>query len=120
MPASRSAARIAVAAGAPVVVAEDGDAAERRADPPERRRHVGRAQRLRERRVVVDVVAEQRDEVRALAVDERRDALDLLEAHVRRARVEVGDEREAEAVVGRAASGRAAARSAARARAAAR
>jgi len=83
---------------APVVVAQDGDDAERgpqcREAPGDGR---GRDART-EAHLGVDVVAEEQDEVGPLRIDRRDEARDALRAHVRRPGVEVGHERDAQAV----------------------
>ena len=81
----------------PVVVAEHGDDAERRAQRAERgRRRRPGATGPPNATVGVDVVAEQQDEVRAARVDRRDEALDPLLADVRRAGVQVGEQRDPE------------------------
>jgi len=83
---------------APVVVAEDRDDPERRPQPAEPRRHGRRRDARSEADLGIDVVAEQQDEVRRRRVHRGGDALDPLLADVRRAGVQVGDERDAQAV----------------------
>jgi len=80
----------------PVVVAEHGDDATRRAQGAEAGGDRPRRDRAAERDLGVDVVAEQEDEVRAACVDRRDEALDPLLANVRRAGVQVGEQRDPE------------------------
>jgi len=88
----------ALAAVAPVVVAEHGEDAERGvqlAEPP--RDGLGRHGRAAAD-VGVDEVAEQQDEVGGARVDRGDQALDALLVDVRRAGVQVGDQRDAQSV----------------------
>jgi hypothetical protein len=82
----------------PVVVAEHRDDAERRAQCGQALGHRPRRDARAEGHLGVDVVAEQEDEVRALGVDRGDDARDARGADVRRAGVQIGDERDAQAV----------------------
>jgi len=81
----------------PVVVAEHGDDAARRTQGAEAGGDGPRRDRAAERDLGIDVVAEQQDEVRAVRVDRRDEALDPLLADVRRAGVQVGEQRDPEA-----------------------
>jgi hypothetical protein len=80
----------------PVVVAEDGDDAARGPEGGEAGRDGPRRHGRPEAHLGVDVVAEQQDEIGPARVDGVDEALEAILADVRRARVEVGDQRDAQ------------------------